>query len=63
MPVETPMGWRELVGERLSQRAPEGFTDPPVELSGHLREQARAGADEAIAAWRERIWPRHGVRG
>ena len=63
LPVETPMGWRELVGDRLSQRAPEAFTDPPVELSSHLREQARAGADEAIAAWRERIWPRHGVRG
>ncbi len=63
LPVETPMGWRELVGERLSERAPDAFTDPPIELSSHLRAQARTAADEAIEAWRERIWPRHGIRG
>lgn len=62
LPVETPMGWRELVGERLRQRAPEGFTDPPVELSDHLRQQARQAAEEAVGAWRELILPRHGVK-
>ena len=62
LPVETPMGWREVVGEKLGVRAPTSFTDDPVQLSTHLLEQARAGAAESVAAWRELILPRHGVR-
>jgi acetoin utilization protein AcuC len=63
LPVETPMGWREIVAEKLGARAPTSFTDDPVQLSEQLRVQARQGAEEAIAAWRELILPRHGVRG
>jgi acetoin utilization protein AcuC len=62
LPVETPMGWRERVGELTAVRAPTSFTDDPVRLSPQLLDGARRAADEAVAGWRELILPRHGVR-
>ncbi len=62
LPVETPMGWREQVGERTGIRAPVGFTDDPVQLSPQLLDGARRAAEEAVEAWRSSILPRHGVR-
>jgi acetoin utilization protein AcuC len=63
LPVETPMGWREVVTEKLGTRAPTAFTDDPVHLSDELLAQTRRAADEVVEAWRALILPRHGVRG
>jgi acetoin utilization protein AcuC len=62
LPVETPMGWREVVAERTGVRAPTSFTDDPVRLSPELVGQARRAAEEAVQAWRALILPRHGIR-
>jgi acetoin utilization protein AcuC len=62
LPIETPMGWRERVVERVGVRPPTSFTDDPVRLSPELRDGARRAAEEVIDAWRFRILPRHGVR-
>jgi acetoin utilization protein AcuC len=62
LPVETPMGWREVVGERTGARAPTAFTDDPVRLSDQLLEGARRAAQESVQGWRDLVLPRHGVR-
>ncbi len=62
LPVETPMGWRERVGELTGTRAPIAFTDDPVRLSEQLLDGARRAARASVAGWRELILPRHGVR-
>jgi acetoin utilization protein AcuC len=62
LPVDTPMGWQELVVERTRATPPRSFTDDPVELSAELHEQARRMADDAIEAVRRLVLPHHGVR-
>jgi acetoin utilization protein AcuC len=62
LPIETPMGWQELVVERTRATPPRAFTDDPVELSAELQAQARAMADDAIEAIQRLVLPRHGVR-
>ncbi|MTV24438.1 acetoin utilization protein AcuC [Nitriliruptoraceae bacterium ZYF776] len=61
VPIETPMGWRELAGERTGRRPPTGFTEDPVQLSAPLLAQAREAADASVAACRELVHPRHGL--
>jgi acetoin utilization protein AcuC len=62
LPIETPMGWQELVVERTRATPPRSFTDDPVALSDELREQARRMADDAVEAIRRLVLPHHGVR-
>jgi acetoin utilization protein AcuC len=62
LPIDTPMGWQELVVERTRVTPPRSFTDDPVRVSDELRAQARVMADDAIAAVRDLVLPRHGVR-
>jgi acetoin utilization protein AcuC len=63
LPVETPMGWRELVYDRLAVPAPRSFTEDPVEASGPVVAEARRAAEETVAEVRRRVLPYHGVRG
>jgi acetoin utilization protein AcuC len=62
LPIDTPMGWQELVVERTRATPPRSFTDDPVQLSAELHEQARGMADDAIEAIRRLVLPHHGVR-
>jgi acetoin utilization protein AcuC len=62
VPIDTPMGWQELVVERTRATPPRSFTDDPVELSPELQAQARTMADDAIEAIRRLVLPHHGVR-
>jgi acetoin utilization protein AcuC len=62
LPIDTPMGWQELVVERTRATPPRSFTDDPVQLSPELHEQARRMADDAIEAIRRLVLPHHGVR-
>jgi acetoin utilization protein AcuC len=62
LPIDTPMGWQELVVERTRATPPRSFTDDPVQLSPELHEQARRMGDEAIEAIRRLVLPHHGVR-
>jgi acetoin utilization protein AcuC len=62
LPIDTPMGWQELVVERTRATPPRSFTDDPVELSPELHEQARRMADDAVEAIRRLVLPHHGVR-
>jgi acetoin utilization protein AcuC len=62
LPIDTPMGWQELVVERTRATPPRSFTDDPVTLSPELHEQARRMADDAIEAIRRLVLPHHGVR-
>jgi acetoin utilization protein AcuC len=59
--VETPMAWREFAIERTGVTPPTAFTDPPVQLSEAMLEQARRGARDAVVALRELVHPRHGI--
>ena len=59
LPVETPMSWRELAGERTGERAPTSFTDDPAQVGEDLRAGAERAADESIAAIHERVMPHH----
>jgi acetoin utilization protein AcuC len=63
LPVETPMGWRELVFDRLAVPAPRSFTEDPVDPTSAMVVQARQAADETIAEARRIVLPLHGVRG
>jgi acetoin utilization protein AcuC len=62
-PIETPMPWRELVVARLGMSPPRSFDDVAPQLAEGALEQTRAFADEAIAAVRGLVFPRHGLRG
>jgi acetoin utilization protein AcuC len=62
LPIDTPMGWQELVVERTRATPPRSFTDDPVELSPELHEQARRMTDDAVEAIRRLVLPHHGVR-
>lgn len=61
LPVETPMGWQELVIARTGTNPPRSFHDPPVELSAAMREQAREAALASVAAFRALVLSRHGA--
>ena len=58
-PVETPMGWQEVVVERTGATPPRSFTDDPVAVSEAMRGQAREAAEEAVDALRRLVLPRH----
>jgi acetoin utilization protein AcuC len=62
LPIETPMGWQEVVVERTRATPPRSFTDDPVVLSDELRAQARQMAGDSIEAIRRLVLPHHGVR-
>jgi acetoin utilization protein AcuC len=62
LPIDTPMGWQELVVERTRATPPRSFTDDPVELSPELHQQARRMTDDAVEAIRRLVLPHHGVR-
>lgn len=62
LPVDTPMGWRELAHARTGTEPPRSFTDDPVVLGEGLRAQARQAAMEAVDALRRLVLPRHGIR-
>jgi acetoin utilization protein AcuC len=61
LPVDTPMAWRELAAQRTGEVAPRSFTDGPVRLADGTRARTRHEAEEAIAALRRLVLPRHGV--
>jgi acetoin utilization protein AcuC len=61
-PIETPMPWRELVVARLGVSPPRSFDDAAPQLAAGALEQTRAFADEAVAAVRRLVFPRHGLR-
>jgi acetoin utilization protein AcuC len=63
LPIETPMGWRELVFDRLAVPAPRSFTEDPVDPTTAMVVHARQAADETIAEARRIVLPLHGVRG
>ena len=62
LPVELPMRWRELAGERTGQRAPTSFWDDPLEVDQAVDVRARAAAREVVAAARRLVLPLHGAR-
>jgi acetoin utilization protein AcuC len=62
-PIDTPMAWQELVVERTGMTPPRSFSDDPVRVSEAMQGQATRAAEEAVAAFRELVWPYHGVRG
>lgn len=62
VPVETPVDWRILARSLTGAEPPEDFDDPAPEVSEAVREQARRGAEEAVAALRAILWPLHGLR-
>ena len=62
LPVETPMGWQELVVARTGANPPRSFHEDPVTLSPAMREQAREVARSSVAAFRSLVLPHHGVR-
>ncbi len=62
VPVETPMGWRELAIERTGDHPPTAFTEDPVRVSEAMTEQARETANTSIAALRALLLPLHGLR-
>jgi acetoin utilization protein AcuC len=63
LPIDTPMGWQEVVVARTGATPPRSFTDDPVRVSEAMGQQARRGLDETIAAARRLILPFHGIRG
>ena len=62
LPVETPMGWQELVVARTGANPPRSFHEDPVTLSPAMREQAREAAHSSVSAFRSLVLPHHGVR-
>jgi len=62
LPVETPMGWRELVVARTTAVPPHDFHDPAPLLGREVEERTREVANASIATVRELVFPRHGVR-
>jgi acetoin utilization protein AcuC len=62
VPLDTPMGWQEVVVNRTGVTPPRSFTDDPVRVSEAMWEQAKRAANDTIAAARELILPRHGIR-
>jgi len=62
VPVETPMGWRELAIERTGDHPPTAFTEDPVRVSEAMTEQARETANTSITTLRELLLPLHGLR-
>ena len=62
VPVETPMGWRELAVERTGDHPPTAFTEDPVTVSDAMSEQARDAANTSVAALRDLLLPLHGLR-
>ncbi len=62
LPIETPMGWRELAVERTGEVPPTAFLEEPVTISEAMHEQAVQEAQASVEALRERLLPIHGVR-
>jgi len=62
MPIETPMGWRELVVARTRAIPPHDFHDPAPLLGEDVAHRTREFAAASIATVRELVFPRHGVR-
>ncbi len=62
LPIETPMGWRELAVERTGDVAPTAFLEDPVRVSDAMRAQAADAARLSIQAVRDLLLPIHGVR-
>jgi acetoin utilization protein AcuC len=61
LPVETPMGWRELAVGRTGVTPPDAFTENPVSVSAQMVERARHAAEESVEALRRLVLPRHGL--
>jgi len=62
VPVEVPERWRQLAVARTGEPAPVSFHDGDVDISAPIRMQARAAADDAVAAVRRLVLPHHGAR-
>ena len=62
MPIETPMGWRELVVARTRSIPPHDFHDPAPLLGDDVGHRTREFAAASIATVRGLVFPRHGVR-
>jgi acetoin utilization protein AcuC len=62
VPIETPMGWRELAVERTGEVPPSAFLEEPVVISEAMYEQAVQEARVSVDALREVLLPIHGVR-
>jgi acetoin utilization protein AcuC len=62
VPIETPMGWRELAVERTGEVPPSAFLEEPVAISEAMHEQAVKEARASVDALRELLLPIHGVR-
>jgi acetoin utilization protein AcuC len=62
LPVETPMGWRELAVERTGDVPPTAFHEDPVRVSDAMHAQAVTEATASVTALRELLLPLHGVR-
>jgi acetoin utilization protein AcuC len=63
LPIDTPMGWQEVVVGRTGAIPPRSFTDDPVRVSEAMAQQARRGLQETIEGARRLILPFHGIRG
>lgn len=61
LPVETPMDWRELAGQRTGIVPPTSFTDDPVRVSDATMDHTRRSAQKVVAALRELVLAPHGI--
>ena len=62
LPIETPMGWRELVVARTGAIPPHDFHDPAPLLGADVEVRTREAAHASIATVRGLVFPRHGAR-
>jgi acetoin utilization protein AcuC len=62
LPIDTPMGWQELVVAKTGVTPPRSFSDDPVRVSEAMAAQARRGLQESIEGLRRLLLPFHGIR-
>jgi acetoin utilization protein AcuC len=62
LPIDTPMGWQELVVAKTGVTPPRSFSDDPVRVSEAMAAQARRGLEESIEGLRRLLLPFHGIR-
>ncbi len=62
LPVEVPLLWRDLAASFGRGVAPTTFGDAPVHVEPAVAARALVAAEDAVAAVRRLVLPRHGVR-
>ncbi len=63
LPIDTPMGWQEVVVAKTGATPPRSFSDDPVRVSEAMAAHARRGLEESIDGLRRLLLPFHGIRG